>query len=143
MLNTGHVHPRVTAAVRRQLEFFSHTCYRVVPYETYVSVAENLNQVAPVCLPAIFSSSGAEAVEKVVRAAMGRSAIIAFSGAFHEVRLHPLTRRRGAMKLGMKRESPSNLSRSMSSANAALSCLNATVNSHGAASAIAFCRVRG
>ncbi len=88
VLNTGHLHPKVTAAVTTQLENFSHTCYQVVPYESYVALAEKLNELAPIdgaAKTALFST-GAEAVEnaiKVARAATGRSAVIAFSGAFH------------------------------------------------------------
>lgn len=88
VLNTGHLHPKVTAAVRAQLECFSHTCYQVVPYEGYVTLAEKLNEIAPIdgAAKTAFFSTGAEAVEnaiKVARAATGRSAVIAFSGAFH------------------------------------------------------------
>jgi 4-aminobutyrate aminotransferase len=88
VLNTGHLHPRVTAAVRAQLERFSHTCYQVVPYESYVELAEQLNKIAPIAGPAktAFFSTGAEAVEnaiKVARVATGRSGVIAFSSAFH------------------------------------------------------------
>lgn len=88
VLNTGHLHPKITAAVRAQLEDFSHTCYQVVPYESYVALAEKLNELAPIdgtAKTALFST-GAEAVEnaiKIARVATGRSAVIAFSGAFH------------------------------------------------------------
>jgi 4-aminobutyrate aminotransferase len=88
VLNTGHRHPRVTAAVREQLERFTHTCYQVVPYESYVSLAEKLNQLTPGkhAKKTAFFSTGAEAIEnaiKIARAATGRSGVIAFSGAFH------------------------------------------------------------
>lgn len=88
VLNTGHLHPTITDAVRQQLEHFSHTCYQVVPYESYVALAEALNKLAPIDGDAktAFFSTGAEAVEnaiKVARAATGRSAVIAFSGGFH------------------------------------------------------------
>src|SRR6478735_4780955 len=46
-LNTGHLHPRVVAAVAAQLERLSHTCFTVAPYELYVSVAERLNRLTP------------------------------------------------------------------------------------------------
>lgn len=48
VLNTGHLHPKVKAAVAAQLEKFSHTCYQVVPYELYITVAEKINIRAPV-----------------------------------------------------------------------------------------------
>ncbi len=88
VLNTGHLHPKVQAAVAGQLEKFSHTCYQVFPYESYVALAEKLNALAPISgeKKAFFVTTGAEAVEnaiKVARAATGRPAVVAFSGAFH------------------------------------------------------------
>ncbi len=88
VMNVGHGHPRVLAAVQAQLERFSHTCYQVVPYESYIALAEKLNQLAPGPGPsktALFST-GAEAVEnaiKIARAHTRRSGVIAFGGAFH------------------------------------------------------------
>ncbi|GLR12647.1 4-aminobutyrate--2-oxoglutarate transaminase [Chitinimonas viridis] len=88
VLNTGHRHPKITAAVKAQVDAYSHTCYQVVPYESYVKLAEKLNEIVPVHGPkkTAFFTSGAEAVEnaiKIARAATGRSGVIAFSGAFH------------------------------------------------------------
>ena len=88
VLNTGHVHPRVKAAVAAQLEAFSHTCFMVTPYAVAVELAEKLNRLAPGSSPkkAIFVTTGAEAVEnciKIARAHTGRSAVIAFGGGFH------------------------------------------------------------
>ena len=88
VLNTGHRHPKVIAAVQRQLDAFTHTCFQVTPYEGYIELAEKLNALAPIEGPAktIFFTTGAEAVEnavKIARAATGRSGIIAFDGAFH------------------------------------------------------------
>ena len=88
VVNTGHNHPRVKAAVQAQLDRFSHTCFQVAPYEDYVVLAERLNRLAPGDAPkkTIFLTTGAEAVEnavKIARAATGRSAVIAFSGGFH------------------------------------------------------------
>jgi 4-aminobutyrate aminotransferase len=88
VLNTGHIHPKVQAAVAAQLEQYSHCCYQVVPYESYVSMAEKLNLRSPGshAKKTAFFSTGAEAVEnavKVARAATGRPAVIAFGGAFH------------------------------------------------------------
>lgn len=88
VLNTGHRHPQVLAAISAQLERFTHTCYQVVPYESYVSLAERINALAPIAglKKTAFFSTGAEAVEnaiKIARAATRRSAVIAFSGAFH------------------------------------------------------------
>lgn len=86
--NTGHGHPEILAAVKAQLERFSHVCFQVNPYEAYVSLAERLNLLAPGPSPksAIFLSTGAEAVEnaiKIARAHTKRSAVIAFKGGFH------------------------------------------------------------
>jgi len=88
VLNTGHRHPKVVAAVKEQLDRFTHTCHQVVPYENYVALAERLNDIVPgnFAKKTIFATTGAEAVEnavKIARAATGRSAIIAFSGGFH------------------------------------------------------------
>ena len=88
VLNSGHRHPAVVAAVKAQLDQCIHTAFQVVLYESYVALAERLNKLAPIAGPAktMFVSTGAEACEnavKIARAATGRSAIIAFSGAFH------------------------------------------------------------
>ena len=86
--NTGHNHPKITEAVKAQVESFSHVCYQVTPYKSYIELAEKLNKLAPGASPkkTIFLSTGAEAVEnavKIARAATGRTGIIAFGGAFH------------------------------------------------------------
>lgn len=88
VLNTGHRHPKVVAAVEAQLQKFTHTCYQVLPYESYVTLAERINKLTPGthAKKTCFFSSGAEAVEnaiKIARASTGRPGIIAFSGAFH------------------------------------------------------------
>ena len=86
--NTGHSHPRVVAAVKEQLERFSHTCVMVTPYDSAVRLAEALNELAPGDSPkkSIFVTTGAEAVEntiKIARAHTGRRGVIAFNGGFH------------------------------------------------------------
>ena len=88
VLNTGHLHPRVQAAVAAQLAKLSHTCFQVTPYENYVALAERLNEIVPGSGPkkTIFLTTGAEAIENAVKIARHhtqRSAVIAFSGAFH------------------------------------------------------------
>ena len=88
VVNTGHCHPKIIAAVKEQLDRFTHTCHQVVPYENYVTLAERLNTITPggFAKKTIFATTGAEAVEnavKIARAATGRSAIIAFAGGFH------------------------------------------------------------
>jgi 4-aminobutyrate aminotransferase/(S)-3-amino-2-methylpropionate transaminase len=88
VLNVGHRHPRIIAAVEEQLGRFTHTAFQVVGYEPYVRLAEQLNALAPVVGPAktIFFTTGAEATEnavKIARYASGRSAVIAFVNGFH------------------------------------------------------------
>ncbi|MFZ6776832.1 4-aminobutyrate--2-oxoglutarate transaminase [Undibacterium sp. Ji83W] len=88
VLNTGHRHPRLISAIQAQMEKFTHSCYQIVPYESYIELAEQINQLTPgthAKKTALFST-GAEAVEnaiKIARAATGRSAVIAFTGGFH------------------------------------------------------------
>ncbi len=88
VMNVGHRHPKVIAAVQAQLERFTHTCFHVAPYEPYVALAERLNAMAPGDFEkkTLLVNTGAEAVEnavKIARAATGRSAVIAFNGGFH------------------------------------------------------------
>ena len=88
VLNTGHVHPKVQAAIANQLQRFTHSCYQVVPYTEYVALAERINAIVPIEGPAktAFFSTGAEAVEnaiKIARSSTGRSGVIAFGAAFH------------------------------------------------------------
>lgn len=88
VLNTGHRHPKVIAAVEKQLSLYTHTAFQVVAYEPYIELAEKLNALAPFKGPAktILFTTGAEATEnavKLARAATGRSAVIAFAGGFH------------------------------------------------------------
>ncbi|CNB75849.1 4-aminobutyrate--2-oxoglutarate transaminase [Yersinia pseudotuberculosis] len=94
-LNIGHRHPKVMAAVRQQLDQFTHTAYQVVPYASYVTLAEKINSLAPISnsnqtaagnSKTAFFTTGVEAIEnavKIARAATGRPGVIAFSGAFH------------------------------------------------------------
>ncbi|WP_455863882.1 4-aminobutyrate transaminase [Pantoea agglomerans] len=88
VLNTGHRHPRLVKAMEQQLQAFTHTAYQIVPYESYVSLAEKINAAVPIPGPlkTAFFSTGAEAVEnaiKIARAHTGRPGVIAFSGGFH------------------------------------------------------------
>jgi 4-aminobutyrate aminotransferase/(S)-3-amino-2-methylpropionate transaminase len=88
VLNTGHRHPKVMAAVEDQMKRFTHTAFQVVAYESFIALAERLNKRAPFPGPAktIFFTTGAEAVEnavKIARSYTKRTAIISFSGAFH------------------------------------------------------------
>lgn len=84
--NTGHNHPKIVDAIKRQAEDFIHSgC--VFYYEPILRLAETLKRVTPVGLDMFFfGNSGAEAVEgalKLARFYTGRQGIIAFTGAFH------------------------------------------------------------
>jgi 4-aminobutyrate aminotransferase len=87
VLNTGHRHPKVMAAVAEQEKRFTHTAFQVMAYDSYIELAERLNGLVPIPnAKTLFMNSGAEAVEnavKIARAYTGRSAVIAFNGAFH------------------------------------------------------------
>jgi 4-aminobutyrate aminotransferase / (S)-3-amino-2-methylpropionate transaminase / 5-aminovalerate transaminase len=88
VMNVGHAHPKVVAAITEQARRFTHTCFQVAMYEPYVALAERLNALVPGDWPkkTLFLNSGAEAVEnavKIARAATGRPAVIAFEHAFH------------------------------------------------------------
>ena len=88
VLNTGHKHPVINAAIQSQLEKFTHTAFQVIPYESYISLAERISSLAPISgdKKIAFFSTGAEAVEnavKIARSYTGRSGLISFSGAFH------------------------------------------------------------
>jgi 4-aminobutyrate aminotransferase/(S)-3-amino-2-methylpropionate transaminase len=86
--SVGNAAPRVVAAVKAQVERFTHTCFMVSPYEEYVAVAEALNALTPGDhdkRSALFNS-GAEAVEnaiKVARHHAKRTAVVAFDHAYH------------------------------------------------------------
>ena len=88
VLNTGHCHPEISAAVKAQVDLYSHTCFQVVAYEPYVELAERLNALAPGAFAkkSVFLSTGAEAVEnavKIARAHTRRPGVIAFTGGYH------------------------------------------------------------
>ena len=87
-LNVGHLNPRVISAINLQTQDFLHTCVQVTPYESYVSLAERLNQITPgkFAKKTLLLNTGAEAVEnavKIARAYTGRPGVIAFEDAFH------------------------------------------------------------
>src|SRR6202045_3382026 len=87
-LNVGHRQEPIVEALKGQLDQLRHTCVQVTLYESYVRLAERMNEVTPGKFPkkTIFVNSGAEAVEnavKIARAHTGRSGVIAFEDAFH------------------------------------------------------------
>jgi len=87
-LNAGHRAPAVLDAVRRQLDRFLHTSFNVLPYESYVALAERLNAITPgkFAKKTVLVNSGAEAVEnaiKIARSFTRRPAILSFEDAFH------------------------------------------------------------
>ena len=88
VLNIGHNHPKVVAAVQAQLQKVSHACFQVVAYQPYLDLAQRLSEMVggKEAYKAAFFTSGAEAVEnavKIARAATGRAGVIAFTGAYH------------------------------------------------------------
>ncbi|RIV80093.1 4-aminobutyrate--2-oxoglutarate transaminase [Aurantiacibacter xanthus] len=88
VLNTGHRNPAVMEAVQGQLDRFTHTAFQVSAYEPYIRLCERLVERAPFSgdAKAILFTTGSEATEnavKIARVATGRSAVIAFGGAFH------------------------------------------------------------
>lgn len=87
-LNTGHRHPKVMAAVEAQMQQFTHTCFQVTPYESYIALAEKLNALTPGNhdKKSLFLTSGAEALEnavKIARAYTKRRGVITFNGSYH------------------------------------------------------------
>ena len=84
----GNAHPKVVEAVQAQVAQFTHTCFMIAPYDSYVSVAEALNRVTPgdhEKKSALFNS-GAEAVEnavKIARKFTGKQAVVAFDHGYH------------------------------------------------------------
>lgn len=88
VLNVGHRHPRIIEAVKKQLDYFTHTAYQVTPYESYIALAEKINELAPISgkKKTCFFTTGGEATEnaiKVAKAKTKRYGIIAFGGSFH------------------------------------------------------------
>lgn len=86
VLNVGHGHPGVVAAVKKQIEQLSHVAFQVLAYEPYIELAEKLNALVGEGYKSALFTSGAEAVENAVKIARGhtnRPAIIAFRGGFH------------------------------------------------------------
>ncbi|PIE46708.1 MAG: 4-aminobutyrate--2-oxoglutarate transaminase [Gammaproteobacteria bacterium] len=87
VLNTGHTHPKITAAVTEQIQKFSHTAGQIASYESYVELCEKLCEKAPINnAKAFLLTTGAETVEnaiKIARAHTGRAGVIAFRGGWH------------------------------------------------------------
>ena len=85
---TGHLHPKVIAAVQEQLTKLTHTCFQVLAYEPYIELCEEIAKRVPgdFAKKTLLVTSGSEAVEnavKIARAATGRAGVIAFTGAYH------------------------------------------------------------
>ena len=150
VMNVGHGHPHVIEAIQEQAARFVHTDFTVVPYSSYVELAERLGRLAPFAgaTRAAFFNSGAEAVEnavKIARLATGRPAVIAFEGAFHGRTLlaMSMTSRVHPYKLGMGPFAPEvyrapfpNLYRGPS-AGEALAAIESMFSSHVAPSQVA------
>ena len=88
VVNVGHCHEKVVAAIKEQADQYFHTCFHVSMYEPYIELAKQLNEITPGNFPkkTFFVNSGAEAVEnsvKIARYATKRQGILAFENAFH------------------------------------------------------------
>ena len=87
-LNVGHSHPRITEAVKNQVDNFLHPGFNVIMYESYIELAEKLCEIAPVNYEtsAVLLNTGAEAVEnavKIARKYTGRKGVVSFTRGFH------------------------------------------------------------
>ena len=88
VLNLGHCNPRIVEAIREQAGKLTHYCFNATPHAPYMEFMEQLTKFIPVSYPVsgMLTNSGAEAAEnalKIVRGATGRTAVVAFDGAFH------------------------------------------------------------
>ncbi|PMY42877.1 4-aminobutyrate aminotransferase [Pseudomonas sp. GW456-L14] len=88
VLNLGHCHPRVVAAIQQQATRLTHYAFNAAPHGPYVEFMERLARFVPLSYPVsgMLTNSGAEAAEnalKIVRGATGRTAVVAFDGGFH------------------------------------------------------------
>lgn len=88
VLNLGHCHPRIVDAIREQATRLTHYAFNAAPHAPYIELMDRLTAFIPVDYPVsgMLTNSGAEAAEnalKIVRGATGRTAVIAFDGAFH------------------------------------------------------------
>ncbi len=87
VVNTGHCHPRVVAAIQEQAAKIIFGQMNIVVLPEVLRLAEKLNAVTPPTINQFFfSNSGAEAVEaavKLARSATGRRNLIVFQGSFH------------------------------------------------------------
>jgi 4-aminobutyrate aminotransferase / (S)-3-amino-2-methylpropionate transaminase / 5-aminovalerate transaminase len=88
VMNVGHSDPQVVSALKEQAERFTHTCFSVAPYESYVALAERLAAITPGAFAkkTLLVNSGAEAIEnavKIARHATGRPGVLCFEDAFH------------------------------------------------------------
>lgn len=88
VLNLGHCHPQVVEAIREQATRLTHYAFNAAPHAPYIELMARLSDFIPVSYPVsgMLTNSGSEAAEnalKIVRGATGRTAVIAFDGAFH------------------------------------------------------------
>lgn len=88
VMNVGHSHPRVVAAIQNTSRQYQHTCFGIVMYREYIELAEKINARVPIEGPVktLFMNSGAEAVEnavKVARKFTKRTGAVCFERGFH------------------------------------------------------------
>ena len=95
-MNVGHSHPRILNRTKNQLDKYTHTCFSVAAYESYIELAEKLSDLVPISgsCKAAFFNSGAEAVEnaiKISRSYTKRTGVLVFSEAYHGRTLMTMT----------------------------------------------------
>ncbi len=88
VVNTGHSNDRINAKIKEQVDKFVHSAFQVMPYESYIELAERINQLVPIDgkVKSVFFNSGAEAVENAIKIAKSytkREAVISFVGGYH------------------------------------------------------------
>ena len=88
VMNVGHAAPTVVSALQAQADRFTHVGFSVLPYESYVSLAERLARLSPGRFPkkTLLVNTGAEAIEnavKIARHATGRPGVLCFEDGFH------------------------------------------------------------
>ena len=88
VMNVGHSHPAIQEVIEKQASAFTHTCFNIVMYESYIQLGKKLNQLVPGNFPkkTFLANSGAEAVEnaiKIARHYTKRQGVICFEHGFH------------------------------------------------------------
>lgn len=88
VLNTGHSHPKIIAAIQAQIGNYLHFSTDYMYAEPQVSLSEELVRITPVSYEkkVLFGHSGSDAIDgaiKLARAHTKRPGIISFIGSYH------------------------------------------------------------